>query len=416
MTPSGGQPFTGAGTLGSKVAARQRARAAVFGLFACYGAVISTWAVHLPALKQATGISTAMTGTVLLILGLGALVGMQVVGVLIDRFGSGIVAVVGIAAMSAALALPLAAHTLGQAAAGAFVFGVAAGSADIGINAAAVSVERSYGRPIMAAFHAVFSIGTVVGSVVGAAGFALHLGTVTTASLVGAACLIVAGCAFPPLRHRRKATAPDSTQGSLPQQSKSATWQHRQRVLLLGVLAFLLLLSEGCAMDWSSLHAQQHLGVSASLGALAVGSFVTAMTVSRFTADRIAQSVGPVRLLGGGALLATVGIVTVILAPVLWVALAGWALFGLGLAGGVPQVFTSAGNLGGVGSSGRTLSRVVGVGYLAILGGPAVIGWLVQLVSWTGALLVPLCAMLVCALAAPAVTPGDTKAVSREDA
>jgi MFS family permease len=80
----------------------------------------------------------------------------------------------------------------------------------------------------------------------------------------------------------------------------------------------------------------------------------------------------------------------------------GWALFGVGLAGGLPQVFTVAGNLGGP-TSGRTLSRVVGVGYLAILGGPALIGWMVELVSWTGALLVPLCAMLVCVLTAPVV-------------
>ena len=43
------------------------------------------------------------------------------------------------------------------------------------MNAAAVSVERDYGRPIMAAFHAVFSVGTVVGSLIGAAGFALRL-------------------------------------------------------------------------------------------------------------------------------------------------------------------------------------------------------------------------------------------------
>jgi MFS family permease len=155
-------------------------------------------------------------------------------------------------------------------------------------------------------------------------------------------------------------------------------------------------------MDWSSLHAQQHLGAPPTLAALAVGSFVMAMTASRFAVDRVAQAVGPVWILRGGAVLAMVGMSTVILAPDLPIVLVGWALFGVGLAGGLPQVFTAAGNLGGP-TSGRTLSRVVGVGYLAILGGPALIGWMVQLVSWTGALLVPLGAMLVCVLAAPVV-------------
>jgi hypothetical protein len=64
------------------------------------------------------------------------------------------------------------------------------------------------------------------------------------------------------------------------------------------MLAVSLLLSEGSAMDWSSLHAQQHLGVCASQGALALGSFVVvAMTVSLFIMDRVAQAVGPVWVL-----------------------------------------------------------------------------------------------------------------------
>ncbi|MCW2730909.1 MAG: hypothetical protein JWR13_1725, partial [Mycobacterium sp.] len=49
-----------------------RARTAVFGLFASFGIVLSTWAVHLPMLKQAVGMSNATTGTVLLVLGIGS--------------------------------------------------------------------------------------------------------------------------------------------------------------------------------------------------------------------------------------------------------------------------------------------------------------------------------------------------------
>jgi hypothetical protein len=42
---------------------------------------------------------------------------------------------------------------------------------------------------------------------------------------------------------------------------------------------------------------------------------------------------------------------------------------------------------------------------VAILGGPALIGWLVQLVSWQGAFLVPLCSVVICAAAARLVAP-----------
>jgi predicted MFS family arabinose efflux permease len=378
-----------------------RARYAVFALFASFGVVLSTWAVHLPVLQHNVGLSNAMLGTVLLILGAGSLVGMQLSGALVDRVGSGRVATIAGVVLAAAITLPLNSSTLAQAIAGAFVLGVAAGCADVGMNALAVSVERGYGRPIMASFHAMFSIGTVVGSLLGAAGFALRLGILAMTTMIAIICLAIVGSAFWALRnHQERSSGGHLDEASVP--IAPTPERHRQRVILLGMLAFLFFLSEGSAMDWSSLHAQQHLGAPPSLAALAVGSFVMAMTASRFAVDRVAQAVGPVWVLRGGAVLAMVGMLTVILAPDLPIVLVGWALFGVGLAGGLPQVFTAAGNLGGP-TSGRTLSRVVGVGYLAILGGPALIGWMVELVSWTGALLVPLCAMLVCVLTAPVV-------------
>ena len=379
----------------------RRARAAVFALFASFGIVLSTWAVHLPALKQSVGMSNAVTGTVLLILGIGSLVGMQISGVAISRWGTERVAVMAGVALAVSIMVPLAATTIGQAAVGAFVLGASAGCADVGMNAAAVDVERDYGRPIMAAFHAVFSIGTVIGSLQGSAGFALQLTTLTTTSTIASICLVTVGAAFTGFRGYRVRRELDSEE--MPALPAQVDRRLRLRVLLLGMLAFLLLLSEGSAMDWSSLHAREHLGASAPSAALAIGSFVVAMTVARFAADRVVQAVGPVWVLRGGAILAAAGILAVIMAPNLPVALAGWALFGLGLAGGLPQVLTAAGNLGG--GSARTLSRVVGVGYVAVLGGPALIGWLVQLVSWQGAFLVPLCSVVICAAAARLVAP-----------
>lgn len=379
----------------------RRARAAVFALFASFGIVLSTWAVHLPALKQSVGMSNAVTGTVLLILGIGSLGGMQISGVAISRWGTERVAVMAGVALAVSIMVPLAATTIGQAAVGAFVLGASAGCADVGMNAAAVDVERDYGRPIMAAFHAVFSIGTVIGSLQGSAGFALQLTTLTTTSTIASICLVTVGAAFTGFRGYRVRRELDSEE--MPALPAQVDRRLRLRVLLLGMLAFLLLLSEGSAMDWSSLHAREHLGASAPSAALAIGSFVVAMTVARFAADRVVQAVGPVWVLRGGSILAAAGILAVIMAPNLPVALAGWALFGLGLAGGLPQVLTAAGNLGG--GSARTLSRVVGVGYVAILGGPALIGWLVELVSWQGAFLVPLCSVVICAAAARLVAP-----------
>jgi predicted MFS family arabinose efflux permease len=249
-------------TRSAQVPTLRHGRMAVFALFATFGIVLSTWAVHLPALKQSVGMSNAMIGTVLLILGIGSLAGMQLSGVAIDRWGAERIALIACVALAVSIMVPLAATTIGQAGVGAFVLGASAGCADVGMNAADVDVERDYDRPIMAAFHAVFSIGTVIGSLLGAAGFALQLSTLTTTTTVASICLLIAGGAF--LGFRGYQTNREQESKETPAAPAHDDGRLGLRVLLLGVLAFLLLLSEGSAMDWSSLHTRQHLGASAS--------------------------------------------------------------------------------------------------------------------------------------------------------
>lgn len=389
----------------------RRSRAAVFVVFASFGMVIATWAVHLPALQQQTDMSTGQLGAVLLILGAGSLTSMQVSGFLVDRAGSGVVALAGAGAMAVVVAIPLAANTFWHAAVGAFILGTTVGAVEVGMNAAAVDVERDYERPIMAAFHAMFSVGSVAGSLVAAVCYAAGVSVLPATGAVGVLCVAGLAIATPTLlgvgRSRDRSTlaanAPTTAQmasdGRLP----------FARLLVLGLLAFLLLLCEGSAMDWSSLHAQEHLGTSAAVGSLAFGAFVAAMTVGRFTADRVAQHLGAARVLRWGSLVAATGLVLVFLSPALPLTLAGWVLLGLGLSGGVPQVLTAAGNASD--SSGRALSRVVGLGYVALLAGPALIGWIAEMTSLNSALLVPACAALICVLAAGAVKPATSSAV-----
>lgn len=371
-----------------------RERVAVFAVFVSFGLVLGTWAAHLPSVKSAVGASSSSMGAILLILGVGAVLGMQVTGYAVDRYGSGPVAVVGAAAMSLAVIPPLVLTTWLTVAVAALVLGFAVGISEVGMNAAAVEVERDYQRPIMAAFHGMFSIGNVIGALVGAAAFALNVGVTATAVVVAALSLTLAIVATPTLSRRRSGAPNSTSDNDTADNGPGRAPRQRCRLILLGTLAFLLLLTEGSAMDWSSLHAQQHLGGTPSAGALALACFVSAMTVGRFTVDRVAEKVGPVVVLRGGSVLAMAGLAVVVLSPALAVTCAGWVLLGLGLSGCVPQVFTATGNLQG--TSAKDLSRVVGAGYLAVLAGPAVVGWLADVVGLNNAFVLPIIAMAIC--------------------
>ncbi|MFC8178829.1 MFS transporter [Rhodococcus sp. NPDC057297] len=389
-----------------------RERTAVFGVFVSFGLVLGTWAAHLPSVKGTIGASSSSMGVILLVLGVGAVLGMQVTGYAVDRYGSGPVAVIGAAVMSVAVIPPLVLTTWLTVAVAALVLGFAVGISEVGMNAAAVEVERDYQRPIMASFHGMFSVGNVIGALLGAGAFALNIGVTATAVVVAALSLGLTVAAARTLSRRRNAPVLSDGDDDVPALGDTdRSPRQRWRLILLGTLAFLLLLTEGSAMDWSSLHAQQHLGGTSSAGALALACFVSAMTVGRFTVDRVAARVGPVVVLRGGSVLAMAGLAVVVLSPVLALTCTGWVLLGLGLSGCVPQVFTATGNLPG--ASAKDLSRVVGAGYLAVLAGPAVVGWLADIVGLNNAFVLPIIAMAICLGAANVLAAANSPTARR---
>lgn len=385
-------------------------RTAVFLVFAVFGICIATWAVHIPSVAERTAISAGTLGTMLLLLGAGALVGMQIAGPLVTRWGGARVALVGGVAMSSALALPLNAPTPTLLAAAMLVFGISSGIADVGMNARAVTVEQRAGKPIMSAFHAVFSVGSVVGSLVGAGMLAAAWSLGVSSVVVCIACLVLMAVTAPNLAGDG-AERPAQPDRPVDAGSGLAPKAKRRTLILLAAVAFLLYLAEGSAMDWSSLHAQEHLGASKALGALAFAAFVTAMTIGRFSADYVSAKKGAVWVLRYGGIAAAIGLAVVVASPALPLTIVGWLVLGIGLSGGVPLVFSAAGNVPGV--TGTEFSRVIGGGYIALLAGPALIGWLSELVTLNVALLLPLAGVLVAALSAKAVAPARAGALPK---
>jgi MFS family permease len=197
-----------------------------------------------------------------------------------------------------------------------------------------------------------------------------------------------------------------STNTSTGASSGSTWWDgvDRRRLVLLAIVAFGLMLAEGTAYDWSALHVVGSYGTGEAIGAIAFGAFSATMTVSRFVIDPVVASVGAVRVVRVGALVGIVGMAIAIVSPVPALAVVGWAVFGVGLAGLIPQIFTAAGNLTDS-AGGRTISIVVGCGYLGMLAGPAVVGFISSRTSLNTGLLAALAALLLAVCLAGVVRP-----------
>ncbi|MFI6869943.1 MFS transporter [Nocardia sp. NPDC050406] len=440
------------------------ARIAVFAVFSLNGLASALWFVHIPAVTARTGVSHATLGMLLLLMSGSAIVSMQAAGKLTDRFGSRAVTTAAAALTTVAIIGPAFATDTRTLALALIVYGLGFGALDVAMNAHAVQVESRYGRPIMSAFHALFSGGALAGSLAGAAAQRAGWDIRTTMIVAATAGIGVIALSAPRLLPPETSARPDSTapadaasatiaqgqrdsgsreprtaapQPSSPEyESSTATPQHHsapceaeaeaelafahagsrgrpverrlgrdtRKVLALAAIAFALLMAEGVVGDWSALQMRERVGADAATAALAFGAFSTTMTLGRLVADRVSGRFGPVAVVRWGTLLAAFGFALVVLSPWAPLTLAGWALCGIGLSGGVPQVFTAAGNLG-TSSAATDMSRVFGFGYVGLLAGPVIIGWLTELIPLTAAMLVPFAAMLVCAFYAHVVAP-----------
>ncbi|WP_406464100.1 MFS transporter [Streptomyces sp. NBC_01622] len=366
------------------------ARIATFVYFSLCGTLMGTWVVNIPAVEERVGITHATLGGLLVLLGLGAFIGMQVAGPLTDRLGARVVVPATGVLGSAALVLPGLPRDRWTLAGALLVFGFCNGCLDVSMNAHAVHVEKAYGRPVMSAFHATFSVGGVLAALVGAATASAGLSPAAGMAAMGvlgiATALISARALLP--------AAPIAARAETEPVPAPGRRGAGRRIWILAALALMVMLCEGAANDWSALHLKDVLGAPASTAAFAYGTFAATMTVGRLLADRLVARFGSMAILRYGAATAAVGITIVTVSPWIWAAFAGWALFGLGLSGCVPQLFSAAGHAD-PSAAGANVSRVAGLGYVGMLAGPAVIGWLTHLVALNHAfvLLILLCAI-----------------------
>lgn len=374
----------------------KRARVATSTLLFTNGFLLGAWIVHIPVIMDRTDISAATLGTLLLWMGVCAWLGMQAAGFFVDRTGSARAVTVALFAMCGAVVLPGLATNVWALAGALALLGASNGIVDVAQNAQAVTVERAYGRPIMSSVHAWFSAGGFAASTIGglmlAAGWAVPIDFLVFA-VIGLVLTVVVRPHL--LDHDIQE---EHVRGERP------PWTGR--IVLLGALAFALMLAEGVAYDWSTVHLRDELGTTAAVAAVAYGAFSLTMFVTRLVVDRVVERTGPGRFVRWAALVGALGLAIAIVAPTPVVAIAGWAVVGIGLAGCVPQFFSAAGNVDPRHGA-AIIARVTGMGYVALLSGPSVIGLLTHWVPLTTAFLVPLALCLVASALAPRALAAD---------
>ena len=331
--------------------------------FLFFGVTVGSFLPRLSAIKQNLGLSDGQVGFAFLVFAIGAVVAAGAARLIIGR-GARRPVRIGLFVMCAMLAAQGLAPTFALFVTALLVVGVCVGGVDMLINAQATQIERDAGRPMINSFHAYWSLGSILGSAGAAAAAAarippsVHLSVVAVGLALGSIPLV--------------APVPDTRGGAAALLAPGSGRLHfGAAVAVISVLALVAVTVEGAGGDWSAIYLRDFGHAPEGVAALGFAALSVAMTLVRFTADRI-TAMTSVRLVAGlGGLVAGLGFLLAIAYPApLW-SIAGFALVGAGSAVLFPLAMTAGSNLDEAGSA---LSVATATGYAGSLVAPPLIG------------------------------------------
>lgn len=367
-----------------------RARQAAAALFLTNGALFANLAPRLPEFKEQLGLDASGYGLLVAAWPAGALAAGLGAGWLIRRFGSGTVAVfgtilTGLAILGAALAAPSVALV-----AAAFALGGAMDAiTDVAQNAQGLVVQRRIGRSIINSFHALWSVGAVLGGLMAAAALNLPLAVHFAGSwlLFSALALAVWRFCLPDERVRRKVVGAPTVR--IPVSARTII-----TITALVLIAVAAVAVEDAGNSWATLYLSS-LGAPGPLAAAGFIVLVGAQFIGRLLGDGMVERVGQRAVAQGGTLLLTVGMGLALAFPSIPGSLAGFAAAGFGVATLVPAAMAQADQLPGL-APGTGLSVVSWLMRVGTLLSPPLVGLLAQHYSLrAGLLLVPLLGVIV---------------------
>lgn len=360
--------------------------------FLMSGLCMGAWAPLVPYARTRAGVDDGALGLLLLCLGLGSLVMMPLAGVLNARKGCRFTMHIGIALVLLTLPMLATTHSFAGLMVALTVFGAGCGAVDVTMNVQGVMVERATGRSLMSGFHGLFSLGTIVS----AAGMTALLWLGAT-PLLASSAVMAALVAF-------VLTAGRQMLGRSGEEGSPIFVRPDRKVLLLGTLCLLAFLAEGAILDWSAVFLTEERGVEHSIAGLGYATFAVMMALGRLNGDRIVLKLGSRVALIGGGLIVVLGFLMVVLITNWWLNLVGFAVIGAGLANIAPVYLSLAGAQRAMPGE-LAIAAATSLGYLGILMGPAVIGFVAHSTSLSVALLAVASSMIAVMISATRLIP-----------
>ncbi|GAB3986544.1 MFS transporter [Actinoallomurus acanthiterrae] len=347
----------------------RRGRRAAYAAFGVQGLSFAALVTRIPEIQKAHNLSDGTLALVLLAVPVVAGLGSVLAGSLMPRHGSGpVLRAAQPLVLLSIVAIGIAPGDLALYGATA-LFGLFVGAVDASMNAQAVTAETRYGKSLLTGFHAVWSAAGILAGLWSALANKVDMGLGTGFAIPAALGLVVSVSAGRRLYPKAmEATGPSDEQ--LKAAAKRVPWKP---IVIIGAAVTCMYIADSATSSYSAKYLKDDLHASGFVAPLGYVAYQIFMMLSRTGADLLVRARGAAKVVAAGGLVGGVGLATAAAAPNPAVAIAGFAVAGLGLSVVVPTSFSAAGRLDPTGL-GIAVSRVNVFNYAGFVLGAVVAG------------------------------------------
>ncbi len=337
---------------------------AVAFVFFTMDALVGTWAIYIPAIKEALDINEGEIGFAIFFMAMGTLTMLFTAPLIINKTGVGKSTAFGCILLLLSMLIPFLASTYYMLCFGLYLTGVTLGFTDISMNTIVTEIEKKEKVHIMAANHGFFSLGGMVGAGVGTFFVPYVENPLHHALVVVGIFMLIHLILMQKYLH----------EVSDEVEQMSFRFKNLKPLILFGIIGFFVMASEGAIVDWSALYLEKVSKSPEALIGLGFTAFSLTMALGRFVGDAVSIRFGSKRIMIYGSALGALGFALVLIETTI-VAIIGFGLVGLGLSIIVPELFRLGGRTEGIESS-KGVSFIAGSGYIGFLLGPVFLGFL----------------------------------------
>lgn len=247
------------------VYSKQRIRYAVMALFIAQGLCFASWASRLPDIKKDFNVESFLHyGLLMFLLPIGKFAAIPLVGFLLPRIGSKKTVLISIAGFSLSLLLISIIPGITGLGIALFLFGTFWNMTDISLNTQGIEVERIYGKPIIATFHASWSLSACIGALIGYAMINLKIDTFYHFLFMAVIAIVIILINYKYLQEPAVASKEEEIR---PKEENKSGKFHLPEILLiqLGLVWLLALIVENTMFEWSDVYFQSVIKAPESL-------------------------------------------------------------------------------------------------------------------------------------------------------